>query len=95
MIQMKDGQLLQVFVKKSEPDGSISLDRYGSFENVEGLTKWLDRFTLDLSKFKRTPEKGRMSLVKAEKDGEAQYDLYIRLFEESQDKDFLNAFEKW
>lgn len=95
MLQMKDGQLLQAFIKKTEPDGSTSLDRYGSFENVEGLTKWLDRFTLDLKNFKRTAEQGRLSTLKEEKQGQAQYDLYIKLFEESKETDFLNDFDKW
>ena len=95
MIQIKDNQLLQAFIKKTEPDGSLSLDRYGSFDNVEGFRKWLDRFTLNLNDFKRTAEQGRLSLIKAEKNGEAQYDLYIKLYDESEKSDFLNAFEKW
>ena len=66
MIDMKPKQLIKVFVKKTEPDGSISLDRYGTFDELNGLIEWLDRFSLKLADFKRTAEANRVSYVRAE-----------------------------
>ena len=95
MIDMKPKQLIKVFVKKTEPDGSISLDRYGTFDELNGLIEWLDRFSLKLADFKRTAEANRVSYVRAEKQGDVQYDLYIKLYDEVEGADYLNKFEAW
>lgn len=95
MIDIKEKQMIKVFVKKTEPDGTISLDRYGTFDDINGLIKWLDRFSLKLEDFKRAEEPNRLSSVRPEKQGEVQYDLYLKLYDEVDSEIYLDKFEKW
>lgn len=95
MIDIKPKQMAKVFVKKTEADGNIPLDRYGTFDDINGLKLWLERFSLNLSDFKRTAEPNRLSAVKKEKQGEVQYDLFIKLYAEVEGDDYLKGFAKW
>lgn len=95
MIDMKPKQIVKVFVKKTEPDGKVSLDRFGTFDDITGLTQWLDRFSLNLKEFKKTAEPHRVSYVRTEKHGDVQYDLYIKLYDEVDGADYLKNFGEW
>ena len=91
MIVVKPNQILRVFLKKTEPDGVISLDRYGLFDNEQGLRQWLNRFTLDMDKF-RLSKDYTLEQLKIEDDMPMIYELHIKMYQEI---DLLDCLENY